>query len=270
MEDTKEHSMLNISRQLNVNPLDNSSSCEPPTGIGFLDLPYELRLMIYHYSIPRNYQITVNCNLRSCVRWKNDQSLDERTHSFLSILLVSKQVSEESLNVLYGDNSFVCQWDLDAARKSVPLKYGSYEGDCPYENESIMDLFLSIFTAKNRDRIRQLRYIVVYWGMPYSRTSCSIFDASTARLSIRFWLLANKKYIDSQIPFPEDFWEDVFDILEVILVEMRPQLNTIKVSIDADPPIDGKSIEIVLRRLSMYLPLGYDLEICEKEESVDD
>lgn len=141
----------------------------------------------------------------------------------------------------------------------------NHEGDCPYEDEPIKDPFLSIFTAKNRDRIRQLRYIVVYWGMSCSQTYCSIFDASTARLSIRFWLLTNKRNIDEQIPFPEDVWEDVFDITEVTLMGMRPQLNTTKVSIDADPPIDGKSMEVVLRRLNMYLPLAYDLEICEQE-----
>ena len=272
MEDTKEHSVLNITRQFNVNRWTIHPHCELPTGIGFLDLPYELRLMIYHYSIPRNYEISVNFNLCSCctgVKWKSDHSLDDPAHPFLGILLVSKQVSEESLSILYGDNSFVCQCRVDDAQKSVLPKYGSYEGDCPYEDEPIMDPLLSIFTAKNRDRICQL-YIVVYCGMSCSRTWCSIFDASRARLSIRFWLFTNKRYIDEQIIFPEDVWEDVFDTLAVILMGMRPQLKTTKVSIDAYPPIDTKSMEVVLRRLNMYLPLGYDLEICEKEESFYD
>jgi len=106
--------------------------------------------------------------------------------------------------------------------------------------------------------------------MSHWQTLGCIIDASTSQLWIRFWLFADKRYIDEQSLFAEDFWEDVFDIIEPTLMAMKQQLKTTKILIGADLLIDGKLMEIVLRSLNMYLPQGYDLEIYKKEELVYD
>lgn len=272
MDDTENHSVLNVSQQPSMDRLDNSLPCEPPTGIGFLDLPYELRLMVYHYFIPRNYEILLNGNLLSCEGWiyMNDHIgiFGDPPHPFLSILLVSKQVSEESLDVLYGDNFFVYELNTDEVWNRVL----SYDGGCPYEDEPMTDPFLSLLTAKNRGRIRHVQYIIMYWRMPSSwRISDCVINALISPGSIRFSLSVFNEDLSrcERDPFHREFWCDVFDRLEAILTPMRPRLKHTKVLIDADLPIDGKSMEIVLRKLNMYLPPGYDLEICE-EESDDD
>lgn len=77
-----------------------------PMRKGFLDLPYELRREVYCYYIPRRRQIDV--------KWVSISSVDyfQIMHKFLDadfnpiILRLSKQISEECLNILYGENTF--------------------------------------------------------------------------------------------------------------------------------------------------------------------
>jgi len=132
MEDTRKHSVLNVSQQPSMDPLEKSSPREPATGIRFLDLPYESHPTVYHYYIPHNYEISLDYNLHSCVGWRNNSTriFGDPPYPFSSILLVSKQVSEESLDVLYGDDIFVYEWDIHDPRTSIVPKYSSYDGDC--------------------------------------------------------------------------------------------------------------------------------------------
>ncbi|PVH68668.1 hypothetical protein DL98DRAFT_554759 [Cadophora sp. DSE1049] len=61
---------------------DPSTAAPPPPPVsptGLLRLPFEIRLQIYHYFIP---------------------------HKENSIFVVSKQISEETLDILYGENTF--------------------------------------------------------------------------------------------------------------------------------------------------------------------
>ena len=75
----------------------------PPatTPTGFLDIPLELRRQIYQYCLVRPSPLTVN------YLWNdiNPGGDIPRRHR-KSPLLVSQQISEEALEVLYGDNIF--------------------------------------------------------------------------------------------------------------------------------------------------------------------
>lgn len=96
-------------------------------------------------------------------------------HRFLSFPLASEQVSKESLNFLYGRNNFAFKWGF-------PFDDNSYN-DCSSENEPVMNAFLHIIVAKNRDRICQ-EECVIRWGI----SDCEIVMIS--QVSIRFTLLA--------------------------------------------------------------------------------
>lgn len=82
------------------------------TGTGFLDLPFELRLEIYYYSIPTKFVINAG-NPRFPIF---NSILDNYYMYFMNphaknnnILLLSKQISNECLDILYGENFFKVQ-----------------------------------------------------------------------------------------------------------------------------------------------------------------
>lgn len=86
---------------------------------GFLDLPYEIRRQIYCHCIPRRKQVDVGspsfpledyCFMES--------NFFNRDYSRVNVLRLSKQVTEECLGILYGENTFrLClngegEWDM--------------------------------------------------------------------------------------------------------------------------------------------------------------
>ncbi|KAF2261220.1 hypothetical protein CC78DRAFT_361330 [Lojkania enalia] len=105
---------------------------------GFLCLPTELRLQIYYYIIPRERVIPVTSpqfNKSPSAKWLHhtsepDESCDQPgfsydskpelsckpdypTHCTTNVFLMSKQTSNEALDILYGDNVFRLEIDRD-------------------------------------------------------------------------------------------------------------------------------------------------------------
>lgn len=86
----------------------------------FLDLPAEIRLQIYRVYIPRGRVVYNNASLArgglDFIIYEDHALRTPRILSLLpfttSLLAVCKQVSEECLDVLYGDNQF----EIDLAR----------------------------------------------------------------------------------------------------------------------------------------------------------
>jgi hypothetical protein len=88
---------------------------------GLLNIPFEIRLQIYHYCIPRKRIVEVT-HPRFPVRWPFEEEGDtldfesgtlDLVGNFWninrnknSLFLVSKQISEEALDFLYGENIF--------------------------------------------------------------------------------------------------------------------------------------------------------------------
>jgi hypothetical protein len=120
----------------------------PSTGL--LSLPLELRLQIYHYCIPRKRIVEV-AHPRFEFEWPSvDHTLDfediwGRNKNKNSILLLSKQISDEALDVLYGDNVFKL--------------YLHGEGEYYMKKN---------FSDRNRQRIRDLLLIAQPRGISYT------------------------------------------------------------------------------------------------------
>ena len=80
-----------------------------PVRASFLGLPFEIRLQIYRYCIFQKRIVEIVSTLPFMIK-RYDDTLDLndciRNDNKNNLLLVSKQISEESLNVLYGENLF--------------------------------------------------------------------------------------------------------------------------------------------------------------------
>ena len=96
----------------------------PRQPTGFLDLPFEVRLQIYRYCLVR--RTTIHGNRIHLSGDKNK-----------SLLLVSKRIGSEALDVLYGDNVFTVS----------ALRGGEW-----YFNKH--------FTEANRQRIRKVQLLM--------------------------------------------------------------------------------------------------------------
>lgn len=117
---------------------------------GFLDLPVELRLQIYRIYVPRNYVIFNNA--RAFTEEFDFVFYEDRALRMLRIfpqipfttdfLVVCKQVTEESLDVLYGENRF----EMDLARGA-------------------QGVLREAFTERNIQRIKDL-HVIAYLSVP--------------------------------------------------------------------------------------------------------
>ena len=110
----------------------------PTQPTGLLNLPVEIRLEIYRYSLIRQEPIQLHI-----VRFYPDQR-DPKRHA---VVLISRQLSEEALDVLYGENVFKASiyWDDQNA--------------------------LNKFALANRQRIRRLHlfaHTYVAWSLPFN------------------------------------------------------------------------------------------------------
>lgn len=113
-----------------------SATSKQPTG--FLDLPLELRLQIYRYCLVRSNPVLVRYVFIVSYRTSDWGIRDEKK----SLLLVSKKVGFEALEVLYGENVF--QVDL-------------YTGGQKYSQEHLAEA--------NRQRIRKLEIVMRPQGL---------------------------------------------------------------------------------------------------------
>lgn len=103
----------------------------------FLDLPFELRLQIYHCCIPRKFLFAQYQYMGKDVQFHRQPDSTGHQEGYRNILCVSKQISDESLNILYGDNIFTIQLTHQGER-----------------------FLRSKFTEKNRRRIRFLQVYI--------------------------------------------------------------------------------------------------------------
>ena len=107
---------------------------------GFLDLPLELRRQIYRYLLTRRKAFnafSIRIDPYRFSKW----GIEDRVKS---LVLVSKQISNEAVEILYGENIF-----------SYPLN-----GDSGYSLQKN-------FSPENIQRIRKLRIIVQDAGCQY-------------------------------------------------------------------------------------------------------
>jgi len=87
----------------------------------FMRLPFELRLQIYHYIIPTRQAVDVykpyfqaisdGKSKRFIPRGRRNNSNND--NSIISIFCISKTISEETLDILYGENLFKLEFVLN-------------------------------------------------------------------------------------------------------------------------------------------------------------
>ena len=136
-------------------------SSSPKPSVGFLDTPLEIRLQIYRYClVAKNPIITQYVSVDP---WKFSSSrIRDRKKS---LLLVSKRVGLEALDVLYGENVFQI------------LLHG--EGEYYLKQH---------FAKANIDRMRRMQFVMQPQGVSYGRmlesTLWSPIFANLTKLSI--------------------------------------------------------------------------------------
>lgn len=205
--------------------------------IGFLHLPYELRRMIYDYFIPRGYHVEL---AEGALRWAKNGQWTRIEHPFYNILRVSKQVSKECLDILYGDNMFVTQWE---------------EGNDP---------FLKFLSEDNRNRIALERWYMVcdVENMPDCSWIyfCEIYIESRrgslhVSMDVRDYNTDNNERVISFV-----FWDDEFIWrLGAILGMMVPQSTYTQVFLDTYPVFKDWMMDEVQEIFNVYLTEGYEV-----------
>ncbi|OGE47663.1 hypothetical protein PENARI_c039G01610 [Penicillium arizonense] len=110
---------------------------------GFLNLPYEIRRLVYSFLIPRKRVIRVTRSMFACGVEPLDNDYDfNPNRSRFNVLRLSRKISEETLDILYGENLF-----------QVSLN-GDGEGDLEHN-----------FTERNRRRIRFVLVLMTAGGV---------------------------------------------------------------------------------------------------------
>jgi hypothetical protein len=205
--------------------------------IGFLHLPYELRQMIYHEFIPRNYYIEL---VNGSLRWAKDRQWARIGYPVYNIRRVSKLVSEECLDILYGDNTFVTSYEV---------------GGNP---------FLSVITEKNRGRIKSEQWHMI------CDTDLADWDDSriyNCEIHITSWRGSMNVYMhvydytaDDERPISVRFWyQEFIPGLRAILWMMVPQSTMTKVFMETDPVFVDWMMDDVKEIFDVYLTKGYEV-----------
>lgn len=163
---------------------DGRTDVDVPSRTGFLDLPYELRHQVYCYWIPRRQNIsTVLVSSRS-LRYGFYDECRGADCSTLQALQLSKQISEECLNILYGENTFhVCLNDC-----------GEHELEC-------------FFTEQNMRRVRHLFFVAESEIFPSRFNGRLIYSPSTPNESLWATILSNLRSLTIFVMLPTEAHE---------------------------------------------------------------
>lgn len=108
--------------------------------------------MIYYHYIPHKCEVHLEIRPYISARWIT--SMDNAylvQHPFHHILRVSKQISEEALDILYGENTFVYTW----------------EENLFYWESGWIEPPQSIITEENRSRMRSQQYHICCYSEDY-------------------------------------------------------------------------------------------------------
>ena len=204
------------------------SSASPRQPTGFLNLPFEIRLQIYQHCLVFKNPVQVDFIFIDPYRFEHPGICDKTK----SLLLVSKLVGHEALDVLYGDNVF-----------QIWLNGGGGWN------------FKKNFTEANRRRMRALQVLMMPSGINYGRVlDSAIFSPVLANLS-RLTIVAQqplqaRTYYGA--PTFEQDMQEWIGWLRVILQYITSQLpKSCVVEVDDD---DQKETSAVMRE---FLPINY-------------
>ncbi|GBF60015.1 hypothetical protein TMEN_2414 [Trichophyton mentagrophytes] len=121
-----------------------SSTQQTDAPFRFLDLPFEIRHEIYSYCIPYHTHFEEIRYFRARASFPQPVVKKSNVKNKNALLRVSKQISEECLNILYGKNRFYIT--LNASKRC---------------------LLANRITTENRARIRDVVVIVRHMGPAY-------------------------------------------------------------------------------------------------------
>ena len=208
-------------------------SLHPAQPTGLLGVPLEIRLEIYRYFLIRREPIKLQFLNFHPKQWPDEDynPLNAKRHTV--VLLVSRQLSEEALNVLYGENIF-----------EVALHRGS---------QSI----LSQFAPANRQRIRRLQLSARPSGVSYG-------SPLNLNLHILPPILAGltRLYIVVQQPLEARTFDNAPRLEQEMhkwLTQLKPVLEYVNqyVSSRATIEVDDNDMEETSELVKKCLPNGY-------------
>ena len=203
------------------------SSSRTPS-VGFLDTPLEIRLQVYRYCLVDRTPVVVQ--YISVDPWQfSDAGICDKKKS---LLLVSRQVGLEALDVLYGENFFQI------------LLHG---GGGYYLKQH--------FAKANIDRMRRMQFVMQPQGVDYGRmldsTLWSPILANLTKLSIVAQQpLEPQKYYNAP-PFEQDMEKWTQWLRAVLQYTARQISSSCIIEVDDD---DREETSLVMRE---SLPSGY-------------
>ena len=202
------------------------SCSRQPTG--FLDLPLELRIQVYQYCLVRKKTVNVDFIWIDPYRFSNWGICDESK----SLLLVSKMVGSEALEVLYSENTFlVCL------------------------NGHLGNTLVKEFAGRNIQRIRRMHLVMRPCGISYGKlldpTLWSPLLANLTKLTIMAQQpLVARTYYDAP-PFEKELkeWTDWTTAVLQYIGRRLPTTCTIEVDDD-----DKQETSTLMKE---HFPQGY-------------
>lgn len=213
-------------------------SLHPIQPTGLLDVPFEIRLEIYRYLLTRRELIELQPNIVFSGQWPN-KNFPPNTKRHPVILLVSRQLSEEALSVLYGENVFRFSF-----------------------NRSRLTIF-SQFAPANRQRIRRLQLVALH-DMTFYSSLHDLHHHILRPIPILPPILANltRLYIVAQQPLKtRTFDNDPRPKREMHkwLTYLEPVLEYVNqyVPSRATIEVDDNDMEETSELIKKYLPNGY-------------
>jgi hypothetical protein len=193
--------------------------------------------MVYHYFIPHNYYDQL---VNGSLRWAKNSQGARIGYPFYNILRISKTVSEESLDILYGDNTFVTSYE---------------EGGNP---------FLSVITEKNRGRIKSEQWHMICdtdlrdWDGSWIYR-CGIY-LEICEVSIYVYMRVSDYRANEERPISLIFWDDEFILRpRAIMKMMVPRSTRTKVFLDTDPDFNEGMMADVEAIFDTYLIEDYEI-----------
>lgn len=208
-------------------------SLHPTRPAGLLGVPLEIRQQIYRYFLVRRVPIELDFLNFHPYQWSDEfcKWLDVERNT--AVLLVSRQLSEEALDVLYGENVFKVV--LHGGRPNI----------------------LSQFAPANRQRIRRLQLVLRPMGVSYG---------SPLNLDSQIWppILANlaKLCIVAQQPLePRHYYNapSLEQDMDEWLTWLKPVLEYVNqyVSSGTVVEVDDDDREETSELVKECLPNGY-------------